>query len=780
MSAEEIISNNQRVLKVIPIKAERDERGISRKIPEDQFTQEYSSGEVIEPPFDLFTLAILPESSSILGPCIDAMAINIEGLGHRVVPRDEIDPVQDELSPTIQAELSKVGNFFDNATLEGTLEQSRDKWRRDLETTGNAYIEVQMSGVEPTEPAGLTHLSSWMMRLRKSDEEPTQYTVPRAVKSESGEWSIQEFPTRKFFRRFIMKKGSSSKKVYFKEWGDPRVINYKTGEVLADDWASASEEQRLLAANPVIHIKLYSPRSPYGLPRYVGLFFTIYGNRAVEVINYTTLRCNNIPALIMMATNVQVSAGSVRRIKEFVEERIQGDNNYSTILIVEGEPIGEGLKDPGTMKLELKSLTETQHTDAMFVNYRKENDESIRQSFRLPPIFIGRSDDYNRATADASRKLAEEQVFAPERHNIDSIFNTTLVPSLRASSVLFRSNTPNVTDNYELTQLLAVAERSGGLSPHISRLIVEDVLGTDLPDVDPSINPHLPFTLTMLREQMLLSEENDGVEKRWSEEEVLQQLRMLKGMMSQTSGINVETRKAIDTLITIMEMGKPDDLRMGVKACGRKKSQLTDKIIRVEDGQYCVYSEDGSRSFGCYDTREEAEERLAQIHAFGEMEKSFTQVPTYKVDNEQRIIGGAVLVPGVTDLQGDIYDEEAVEQACYYWFENYLEDPENNGLKVMHDGEVVLDAYRPIQCYVLPQEITFNVEVPAADEDHPSQNIEEITYPKGTWMLYARSRETESGEKLWMQFKSGELLGWSIGGVATVQQLKALGLLKNR
>lgn len=40
------------------------------------------------------------------------------------------------------------------------------------------------------------------------------------------------------------------------------------------------------------------------------------------------------------------------------------------------------------------------------------------------------------------------------------------------------------------------------------------------------------------------------------------------------------------------------------------------KVIRQESGQYCVYSEDGDRSFGCYDTMEEAEERLAQIHTF--------------------------------------------------------------------------------------------------------------------------------------------------------------------
>jgi hypothetical protein len=50
------------------------------------------------------------------------------------------------------------------------------------------------------------------------------------------------------------------------------------------------------------------------------------------------------------------------------------------------------------------------------------------------------------------------------------------------------------------------------------------------------------------------------------------------------------------------------------------------KIIREEDGEYCVYSEDGSRSFGCYPTMGEAEERLRQIHFFGdETEKALRE-----------------------------------------------------------------------------------------------------------------------------------------------------------
>lgn len=53
-----------------------------------------------------------------------------------------------------------------------------------------------------------------------------------------------------------------------------------------------------------------------------------------------------------------------------------------------------------------------------------------------------------------------------------------------------------------------------------------------------------------------------------------------------------------------------------------------EKIIREEDGQYCVYSEDGSRSFGCYSTMDEARARLAQIHYF-DTEKEIIREGTF-------------------------------------------------------------------------------------------------------------------------------------------------------
>ena len=472
----------------------KEEREESRAMDEDPFAHSYDLYGAIVPPFSLYELSTMPEKCGEMTPSIDAMAVNIEKLGHRIVPRPKVQKFNEETSTEIKEQIAVVENFFANCVVDQeqeSFEELRSRVRKDLETTGNAYIEVIPKVGRPNQPAGLKHLPSWTMRIRKIDSEYTSYEIPRAIRKADGSWKMSIFPDRKQFRQFIQIRESGTQAVFFKEWNDPRTINSSTGEVSENILDN-------LRAHEVIHLKLYCSRSPYGLPRWIGRLFAIYGTRSAEEINYVTFENSQMPGMALLATNVAVTDGSLNRMKEFIEDRIQGSKNYATILLIEAEPVGEGMRDPSAMKLELKPLTEFQHTDVMFQNYITQNDEMVRRAFRLPPIFVGRATDLNRATAESSRKLAEEQIFLPERKTIDRMWTNTIIMRLGMPSVMFRSNTPNVTDNYELTQVLATAERSGGLTPRTSTKIVEDVLGEEIPEPSADIKPDQPFSLTML------------------------------------------------------------------------------------------------------------------------------------------------------------------------------------------------------------------------------------------------------------------------------------------
>ncbi|MGW8177937.1 MAG: phage portal protein [bacterium] len=491
--------------------ADGEEPGKTQTMAEDPFKSLAEQGEVIEPPFDMLTLSMLPEHSSELGQCVEAMQINIEGFGHRQKSRlkpvdpnaKDVEQPPPELVEASKREWVMLSNFFEYATEESFVE-FRKRLRKDLETTGNAYFEVIRSATGKIQ--SFKHIPSYQMRLGKQCEELVEYERPILELQMDGSVEVKKVKEWRRFRKFVQSNAihrrnlalvGTGKKRWFKEFGDPRDLHNKTGKYAGDNSETETVPDKN-KANEVVHLKLYSARSPYGLPRYVGNFLAIFGDRAAEEINYITFRNNNIPSMLIMCANGQLTQGTIDRIESFVESTIQGSDNYSKFLIIEGEQDAEEGEDAGQLKLEAQPLTKDQHDDALFQNYSRNNQDKIRRAFRLPPIFVGRSDDYTRATAESSRRLADEQVFAPERDEFDCLMNRIIYPEMGIRFHKFKSNSPNTTDNEQLVKILAGAEKTGGMTPAIARLVLADILSQDIADDFPKGFPtNVPFSLTM-------------------------------------------------------------------------------------------------------------------------------------------------------------------------------------------------------------------------------------------------------------------------------------------
>ncbi len=487
------------------------EPGQSKAVAEDPFVSLAADGQIIEPPFHMLSLAMLPEQNTELQPVIETMETNIEGFGHILQSRVETKDMPKEIQEEIKAERVRLTNFFNYANLRDSFVCLRRKMRKDLEATGNAYWEIIRNARGDIQ--GITHLPSYQMRLGRVDETSIKVDVPTLQLQVDGSHRIEPVAAWDRFRPFVQSRmmpggfGSTSGEQfavrYFKEFGDPRVRHNETGKIIKPDevlnWKRTGKPMpEHLRANEVVHFKLYCTRSPYGLPRYIGDLLSIFGDRAAEEINYTTFRNNNVPSMAVLCSNGQLTEGTLQRIESFVESSIQGSDNYSKFLIIEAEGDLEG-EDSGQIKIQMVPLTETQHKDALFQNYRRNNQDNVRRAWRLPPIFLGKSDDYTRSTADSSRRLADEQVFAPERDEFDSFVNRRLFPAMGVRYHRFKSNSPNTTDNAELVRILAGAEKTGGMTPEIARIVLEDILGRELPEFieDPRFNPKLPFSLLM-------------------------------------------------------------------------------------------------------------------------------------------------------------------------------------------------------------------------------------------------------------------------------------------
>lgn len=504
---------------------QQPEPGKSQVVTEDPFQALVSDGLVIEPPFDPLFLSSLSEIATDLEPITDALCTNVESMGWRL--RCLVDGKDLDADPQLKAEVKKewarLHNFFNQLHPKYSFIELRCMRRRDYEQTGWAGWEVLRSP-QTGEILGFEHIPSYQLRLGR-EREPYEVDVPVRMLQPDGSYEpgtkrmwvkfrsiVQEAVTPVGRNSSVVQSGY--KLVYFKEFGDPRVYDVDTGKEVppeeVESWRSTGKPMPYdKRANEVVFWSRYVARTPYGLPRHFASMWGIFGSHQAEKVNYHTLRSNNVPAFMLLVNgNGRLTDASLDRITEFTKATIEGRNNYGRFLLVECE--GEEEDDePGKIKIEVVPLQGQQITDALFSKYRKTNQEELRRTYRMAPIMLGATEDYSRAVVDTSRSVSDEQVFAPKRNRFDWWVNHRLFPAMQLDGKggvrfhEFVTNSPNVTDNKELVQILGGAEKTGGMTPRIARMFLEDVFGKELPPFPQTLpngepfNPDLPFSLLM-------------------------------------------------------------------------------------------------------------------------------------------------------------------------------------------------------------------------------------------------------------------------------------------
>lgn len=117
-------------------------------------------------------------------------------------------------------------------------------------------------------------------------------------------------------------------------------------------------------------------------------------------------------------------------------------------------------------------------------------------------------------------------------------------------------------------------------------------------------------------------------------------------------------------------------------------------------------------------------------------------VPIFKAGgDEQRYILGEVLIPGETDSQGDIYDEDTVRQAAHEFMRGFM----RGKLGLQHEGRLTSEVDL-LESYIAPIDM----------------EIEGRYVKRGTWLMAWRVND----DQMWDDVKSGRLTGFSIGGEA--------------
>lgn len=444
----------------------------------ESFQGSYSGGEVIEPPYDLEVLTMLPEMSSILPQCIDAMKQNCEGFGYSLTPVIK-EKDNDAMNKQIQEQIDDVNNFFENVNYDFDIETLRKMLRQDYEATGNSYVEIIRN--QKDEIAGLEYIQSKTMRLTTQDKEYTEFEILKINRKTN---KIEKEKREKRFRRYMQTVKEVT--IFFKELDDPREINKSTGMPVTDQEREEAkmEGKEIKLATEAYHFKIHNSRSPYGIPRWIGGTIAVLGNRACEEVNYDFFDNKAVPPLVLLVSGGTLTDDTVKRVTRYVDENIKGRENFHKILIIEALPmksmpaVGETVKP---VKIEIKELS--QIDDAKFAGYQKDNDTRVRSSFRLPPLYIGKSEDYTKATAKESRQVAEPQVFSPERKVFDNFTNKKIFPSIGITLLRYKSKSAPENVAEEWNEILTTFSKTG-LTPREIRKIIDHITDIELEDYE--------------------------------------------------------------------------------------------------------------------------------------------------------------------------------------------------------------------------------------------------------------------------------------------------------
>lgn len=519
-----------REIRVKSLGADKNAAQASNVIATDDAEKVFQARGAIEPPYDPSKLAGLNEMSSALRQNIDAYCTNIDGFGHRFEPVIDMDSADADLriaqsiqvererlramrgvpaqvmsiplTPTpaevaarksilieqMRAEKTRLEQFFNFCSEDMSFVTLRRQTRQDLELTGNGYWEVLRNGAR--EVSSFVYIPSASMRLMPLDLTHTPATTNHKV----SDTDYERVERRKRFRRYVQILENQT--VYFKEFGDPREISMRTGAPLLP---GAQFEPGDGPATEIIHFRIHSSRSPYGVPRWIGVLLPILGNRQAEEVNYYYFENKSVPPLAILVSGGRLTDQAFKRIQDHIEVELKGKKNFHKILLIEAEGSGgtlSGSGDGSHVRVEIKPLTDAQQKDALFLQYDEKNMDKVGQAFRLPRLLRGDVRDFNRATAEAALDFAEQQVFAPDRNEFDFIINRKVLSDLRIRFWLFRSNAPTVKDPAQLAEVIYKLVMANVLVPAEARELAEGVFNKELRSIDaPWTRQPVPLTL---------------------------------------------------------------------------------------------------------------------------------------------------------------------------------------------------------------------------------------------------------------------------------------------
>lgn len=417
--------------------------------------------EVLEPKYSIAKLLEMKEISTILPQCVEAYKQNIVGFGYQL--RYKNDETKDKETPEMAAEWNRVESALKYMHMEKSFIDVLKETIDDREACGNGYIEVIRNGKRE------------VVELEKIEDAASIRTTKKGPAVDTTYYRDgQTFKRKRKFRRYVQII-NGSKVVWFKEFGDPRIMDMRTGNF--------SDQTPLeFQANEILHLKIGS--GAYGIPRWISALMDMYGSRNASELNYRYFKQGrHLPAAILIK-NGRLTEGSEAALSEYASS-VEGQENAHKFLLLEAEALETepslGFeKDKASVDIEIKPLAEMLQRDGLFVNYDDTNRKKVQSHFRLPDLYVGYSKDFNRATADTAMLITEQQVFIPERKSLSFLINNLLMADYELKYVTVEFRNPDISNPQDVAAILSAVNSIGAVAINDTRDLLGNVLGKQL------------------------------------------------------------------------------------------------------------------------------------------------------------------------------------------------------------------------------------------------------------------------------------------------------------
>lgn len=425
--------------------------------------------QVLRPPYQPHQLAHLCQKNNTLGQMIAAMEVNIDGTGweiERAAKDEENDPAKDD------PEKERLEDWFKEPFPRTSFTTLRRATRRDMEQVGYAFMEVLRS--IDGELMFLKHIPAHQMRLVKLD---APVMVEQKVQREGKEMEVVMNVRERRYAQVM-----SKRVIYFKEYGASRELDRLTGE-----WSEEKLDVKDRATE-VLYFSVYEDaKTPYGVPRWINQIPSVLGSRKAEELNLDFFNSGGLPPALIIIQGGELTPEVRKQLQQYMSGR---GSSYHRAGIIEVAASGGSLDSPGNVRVTVERFGSERIQDSMFENYDERCEQRVRAAFRLPPIFVGKSQDYSFATAFASYTVTEAQVFQPERDEFDEIINNTIMRELDPEGEFIFRSLPLTVDDVA-TKLEALGLVSEDLTRETRVAAVNEIVGMTLvpDDAEPEPEP---------------------------------------------------------------------------------------------------------------------------------------------------------------------------------------------------------------------------------------------------------------------------------------------------